>query len=93
MLPKLTSDALKFEEKLKSGQRPTYTYDQILEKLLKTHTGGMDIPSCKTLMTRGISENPAGSGKYEFSHDIRVHYMPISGISQRQVEFISRNIQ
>jgi hypothetical protein len=93
MIPKLTSDALKFERKLETGTRPSYTFDEIVEKLLKTHTGGMDVKSCKVLMTRGVTEDPPGSASHRFTHDIRVHYMPITGMSQRQVQFVARNFR
>ncbi len=89
----MTEDVLGFEEKINFGTRPTYTYDQIVEKLMKTHVGGMDAESCKVLMTRGIEEHPEGSQKYRFTHDIRVHYMPVQGLSGRQVAYVMENFR
>jgi len=93
MIPQLTNDILNFEKKLASGVRPNYTHEEILQKLLRTHVGGVDAESCKTLMTRGTRESPPGSGRYEFTHDIRVHYMPITGMSMKQVKFIATNFR
>jgi len=56
--------------------------------------GGLDAEGCKILMTRGVEEvTPPGSGRFQFTHDIRVHYMPVTGISSRQVSFIARNFR
>lgn len=93
LIPKMTDDFLGFEEKVATGSRPTYTYDQIVQKLLTTHVGGMDAKSCEVLMTRGIEEHPPGSGKFRFTHDIRVHYMPIQGLSTRQVAYVMENFR
>lgn len=89
----MTQDVLGFEEKINFGTRPTYTYDEIVEKLMRTHVGGMDAESCKVLMTRGIEEHPEGSRKYRFTHDIRVHYMPVQGLSGRQVAYVMENFR
>lgn len=93
IIPTLTKDMLKFEEKLASGARPSYTYDEIVEKLYKTHVGGMDVESCKILMTRGVEEHPPNSGRWRFTHDIRVHYMPVQGLTGRQVAYVMENFR
>jgi len=93
MIPQLSKEILTFEDKLATRSPPIYTYDEIVSKLMEKHTGKLDPESCKTLMTRGITETPAGSGKYRFSHDLRVQYMPITGISSRQVSFVAKNFE
>lgn len=89
----MTEDVLGFEEKIASGTRPTYKYEEVVQKLLLTHVGGMDSKSCEVLMTRGTEEFPEGSGRYRFTHDIRVHYMPVQGLSSRQVAFVMENFR
>ncbi|CAL8075105.1 unnamed protein product [Orchesella dallaii] len=92
-VPKLTEDLLKLEDKIATGERPTYTYDEVVQKLLTTHVGQMDADSCKILMTRGTEEHPPGSGRWRFTHDIRVHYMPVQGLSSRQVAFVMESFR
>jgi len=93
MVPKLTEEILGFENKIANHTRPTYTYEEIVEKLMRTHTGKLSRKDCETLMTRGVHENPPGSGRYQFSHDIRVHYLPITGINSRQVSVIAKQFR
>jgi hypothetical protein len=93
LVPKLIHDTLGFEEKLKKNKPPLYTYEEILGRVLRSHMGGMDERSCKILLGRGIRESAPGSGMFQFSHDIRVHYLPVMTLSTKQVSYIAQNIR
>lgn len=91
MVPQLIQDSLGFENKLKTRVTPTYAYKVALEKVKHGNVGGLDELGCKVLMSRGMVEEPAGSGLFKFTHDIRVHYLPVMTLSTKQVAYVAQN--
>jgi len=93
IVPNLISDTLRFEEKLKKNKPPLYSFEEIKSRVLQSHTGIMGDKSARILLARGIRESQPGSGMFYFSHDIRVHYLPVMTFSLKQVSYIAKNIR
>jgi hypothetical protein len=93
MVPEVTSHVIAMEEKLLRKQFPNYSWDEALKVMRSSHMQGMNEISCKTLMARGVIEDPIRSGHYRFTHDIRVHYLPISIMTHRQVSDFAKNLK
>ena len=93
LVPKLIHDTLGFEEKLKRNKPPLYSYEEILARVIQGHMGGMDELCCKILMARGIRESSPGSGMFHFSHDIRVHYLPVMTLTTKQVSYLAQDFR
>lgn len=44
----------------------------------------------EVMLTRAVVETPPKSGKWKFSHDPRVHFLPHFGLSLDQIEFLAK---
>lgn len=47
----------------------------------------------EVMLTRAVIETPPKSGKWKFSHDPRVHFLPHIGLSKDQIEFLAKAFQ
>jgi len=65
-----TKSVIDVEQKIATGQTPTYTYEEILQRTFDGRKGTVTMDGCKILLERGAVKLP--NGKYSFTHDLRV---------------------
>lgn len=75
-----------------SNPRPSYTYDEILEKMHIAWNASLSKEGCKQLLIRGAEK--VGEDKYSFSHDLKTN-IPAGFyiLSAQTSEIMAQNIE